>query len=188
MNTFPESLIIEQASMRSRLLCTTAGFSPDEVEDVRQDLIVDLLRRSPKFDSARGDLDGFAYGVMQNHATVLIARRRRRVNHEILVGDLREPDSEDVDDVLTKRAAADQFPALNEAIDVQRVLRTLPTRLQTLAMLLASMSITEVCAVTGKSRSRIFQLRREIRAAFVRAGLAPVRPRRARPRSGGGRA
>ena len=70
--------IFQQASCRASLLVTSAGFRSDDWEDLKQEMVLDVLRRSPKFDPARGDWQGFVRGVVRNHAAVLVMRERRR--------------------------------------------------------------------------------------------------------------
>src|SRR3954447_2660391 len=79
--------ILQQASRRASLLVATAGFRSDDWEDLRQEMVLDCLRRSPKFDPSRGDWPGFVRGVMRNRAAVLVMRERRR-GLEILRDDL----------------------------------------------------------------------------------------------------
>jgi DNA-directed RNA polymerase specialized sigma24 family protein len=176
MNSTLDAYAIEHASLRARRLYAMVGFQPYEIEDVRQELLLDCLRRSSKFDPTRGEWDGFVRGVMRNHATVLIARRSRIVRHEVLADDLREPESGNSNDVLEIVSRCDPTSALHLSLDVQRVLRRLPVSLQGLAALLSDTPIHEICVMTGKSRSRIYQMIRQLRDAFVQAGLWPCRP------------
>ena len=67
----------------------------------------------------------------------------------------------------------DDAPRLDLGIDVRSVLRQLPKTLQKLAYLLPHLPITEVCLTIGKSRSRVYQMIREIRVAFIDADLGP---------------
>jgi len=158
MNAGAESYIIEQAGLRARLLAATAGFLPDEVDDARQDLLLDCLRRSARYDSARGDWDGFVRGVMRNHAAVLVARRCRRVRREVLAGDLVDPGSEIPEEAFFESLRpCDARAELDAPIDVRRALRQLPCQLQRLASLLGEMPIHDVCLRMGKSRSRVYQ-------------------------------
>ena len=168
-----ESYPLQQATLRARLAIATAGFRYDEIDDLRQELLLDFLRRSPKFDPTRGEWGGFVRGVMRNQAAALIVRRHRRARHEILAGDLVDPDSEAGESAVFEGVCPQDVKALHLSIDVQRVLRRLPVRLQRLACLLAELPVSEVCIVTGKSRSRIYQMIRQLRDAFVQAGLAP---------------
>lgn len=172
MNPHSEVYAVEQATLRARLLAATAGFSSDEVDDARQELLLDYLRRLPKFDSRRGDWGGFVRGVMRNQATVLITRRCRRIRREILAGDLFEPDYDNPGEFL-ETIVGDAAAGLDLALDVQRALKQLPDPLQRLAYLVSTLPITEVCSTTGKSRSRVYQMIRQIRSAFTEVGLGP---------------
>lgn len=173
MNAAVDPYAIEHASLRARLLSITAGFPPDAIEDARQDLLLDYLRRLPKYDGARGGRDGFVRGVMRNHATVLITRRHRRVRWETLAGDLPASDGDNPGEFLETIASDDAGARLDIRLDVQRVLRQLPDPLQRLAYLLPHLQIAEVCSTLGKSRSRVYQMIRQIRSAFIDADLGP---------------
>lgn len=172
MNAQMERYAIEYASLRARLLCTTAGFSTDEIDDARQELLFDCIRRFPKFDPSRGDGAGFIRGVMRNQASVLVVRRHRRTHHEILAGDL-DPDCENPSAYFDTISDGDDDDAtgLDVSMDVRRVLGKLPNHLRELAGLLPQMTVREICDIVGKSRSRVYQMIRQIRAALLEAGL-----------------
>jgi RNA polymerase sigma-70 factor (ECF subfamily) len=169
--------IIQQASCRASLLVATAGFKSQDWEDLRHEMIVDCLRRLPKFDPARGDWHGFVRGVVRNHATVLVTRGHRRAQREVVAEELSHraagDDSLDSLDGI-KRHEIERGILLT--IDVERVLRGLPSQLRTLARLLSELRIVEVCAKTGKSRSRVYQMTRQLRDAFIAAGFRPRCP------------
>ncbi len=167
--------IFKQASCRASLLVASAGFRSDDWEDLKQEMVLDVLRRSPKFDPARGDWQGFVRGVVRNHACVLVMRERRRAP-EILSQDLmNREDASDADslDILDKRPSSGVVDALHLSLDVRRVVESLPNQLQSLAVLLGQMPVKEVGKHTGKSRSRVYQMTRQIRDAFLRAGFSP---------------
>jgi DNA-directed RNA polymerase specialized sigma24 family protein len=167
--------IFRQASCRASLLVASGSFRSDDWEDIKQEIVLDVLRRSPKFDPARGDWQGFVRGVARHHATVLVIRERRRAP-EILSEDLmRRDDPSDANslDILDKRPCSGVVDALHLSLDVRRVVESLPTQLQSLAVLLGQMPVQDVCRHTGKSRSRVYQMTLQIREAFVRAGLSP---------------
>lgn len=169
-----DSYAVEQAMLRARLIVATSDFRSADVDDLRQELLLDCLRRSPKFDAARGEWGGFVRGVMRNQAATLIVRRHRRARHEVLAGDLVDPDSEAGESTVFEGGGQrDVATRLDLSIDVRRVLQKLPVRLQRLAGLLVELPVSEVCLVTGKSRSRIYQMIRQLRTAFVQAGLTP---------------
>jgi RNA polymerase sigma-70 factor (ECF subfamily) len=168
------SFAIRQASIRASLLVATAGFRSDDWEDLRQEMILDCLRRSPKFDPSRGDWQGFVRGVIRNHATVLVTRRHRSLQREVLAEDLSYKEPRTADDRADHLGAGHKHeiePGLQMSIDVQRVLSGLPPQLQNLARLLSESPMLEAGAKTGKSRSRVYQMTRQLRDAFVRAGF-----------------
>lgn len=172
--------IFQQASCRASLLVASGGFRSDDWEDLKQEMVLDVLRRSPKFDPARGDWQGFVRGVVRNHAAVLVMRARRRAP-EILSEDLMNREganNADSLDVLDKRPSPGVVDALHLSLDVRRVVESLPTKLQSLAVLLGHMPVQDVCQHAGKSRSRVYQMTRQIREAFLRAGLSPSRAKR----------
>jgi RNA polymerase sigma-70 factor, ECF subfamily len=166
--------IVHQASCRASLLVATAGFRSHDWEDLKHEMVLDLLRRSPKFDPARGNWQGFVRGVVRNHAAVLVMRERRRAP-EILSEDLmNREDVSDADslDILDKRPRTGVVDSLHLSLDVRRVVECLPTQLQSLAVLLGQMPVQDVCRHTGRSRSRVYQMTRQIREAFLRAGFS----------------
>jgi hypothetical protein len=72
--------------------------------------------------------------------------------------------------------------ALHLSLDVRQVVESLPAHLQSLAVLLVQMPVQDVCRHTGKSRSRVYQMTRQIRGAFVRAGVSPAHATRSSER------
>jgi RNA polymerase sigma factor (sigma-70 family) len=168
--------ILQQASCQASLLVSTAGFRSDYWDDLKQEMVLDLLHRSPKFDQTRGDWHGFVRGVARNHAAVLVMRERRRAP-EVLADDLTMNRKESGDaeslDALDKRRPAGIVDELPHSLDVRRVIESLPAQLQTLAALIDEMPVRDICQRLGKSRSRVYQMTLELRAAFVRAGLRP---------------
>jgi RNA polymerase sigma-70 factor (ECF subfamily) len=181
MNASVDPYILQQASCRASLLVASAGFRSDDWDDLRQEMILDCLRRSPKYDPSRGDWQGFVRGVVRNHAAVLVTRRRRRFRREVLAEDLSPEEMKSGDDPLDFLAnvAEHEFAAaLQMSIDVERVMTGLPLQLKALALLLSKFSVIEVCAKTGKSRSRVYQMTRQLRDAFIRAGFRARSPKK----------
>lgn len=173
--TSVDPYILKQASCRASLLVSTAGFKLDEWEDLKQEMVLDLLHRAPKFDPARGDWQGFVRGIARNHAAVLVMRERRRAP-EVLSEDLiNREDASDANslDLLDQRPTSGVVDRLHLSLDVRRVVESLPTQLQSLAVLLGQMPVRDLCRHIGRSRSRVFQMTRQIREAFLKAGYSP---------------
>ena len=164
-----DSFAIQQAGIRASQLVTSFGFPRTEWDDLRQDLLLDYLRRREQYQSARGENRGFIYGVVRNRASRLVVQRGRRPVF-----------SSPIDDRALLQHAEKGAPAamsarsLETQLDVRKLVATLPEHLREIAVLLSEMSVPEVQRQTGKSRSRIYQLIGEIRQVFEEAGLTPV--------------
>ena len=72
--------IISEADTAARRLRRRLGLPACDREDLGQDLLIDLLRRLPAFDPARGSLGAFAGLVLRNQSSriaIRIMRERR---------------------------------------------------------------------------------------------------------------
>ena len=156
--TTVDPFLIQQAEIRASRLVACSGFTRDDWEDLRQDLLLDYLERLPLFDSGRGEPRGFMFGVVRHRAAQLAAQQRRRLQFL-------------VDDGGSNRPQV----VLNHdlRLDVAAVVARLPEHLRIVAELLSERTPREVAQVTGKSRSRVYQMIGEIRAAFEEAGVWP---------------
>lgn len=156
--TAVDPFVMQQAEIRASRMVGNHGFTRDDWEDLRQDLLLDYLERLPQFNPCRGDERGFMFGVVRHRAAQLVARQRRRTQL-----------------AQTEHADACEVHGLSEnhdlRIDIEAAVSRLPVHLRKVALLLREKTPSEVCRVTGKSRSRIYQLIEEIRAAFEDAGV-----------------
>ncbi|MCC6392615.1 MAG: sigma-70 family RNA polymerase sigma factor [Bryobacterales bacterium] len=154
--------VIQQAEIRASRMVGNYGFSNDDWDDICQDLLLDYLKRRPRFNPDRGDHRGFAFGVLQNRAAKLAARqcRTRSFSQPDPEADWSHVASPDVD--------------LDLRLDVQAVVARLPVHLRILARQLSEMGLADVLRQAGKSRSRVHQWIGDLRKAFNEAGLAPA--------------
>ena len=160
--TAVDPFVIQQAEIRASRLIGSHGFSRDDWDDLRQDLLLDYLERLPQFDGGRGDLRGFMFGVVRHRAAQLVAQQRRRVQFA--------PDG-CADSGRSRHCHA----AVNYDLRlvVEQAMSRLPEHLRALAQMLSERTPREVSHATGKSRSRVYQMIGEIRAAFIDAGVTP---------------
>jgi RNA polymerase sigma-70 factor (ECF subfamily) len=190
-----DELIIRQATWRAARLVRAGYFKRDDLDDLRQDLALDCIRRAPKFNRTRGGWQTFLRIVIRNRSVALIARERCRASREVLAWDLRRRDEsyeEDSPDPLDEVSDQKAGISLESTLDIRRVLVGLPAQLLSLSLLLAQMPVTEVCQHTGKSRATVHRMTVQLRAAFLAAGFGTGRRRSSsscvadrHPRSGG---
>jgi RNA polymerase sigma-70 factor (ECF subfamily) len=155
------------------------GFTSDDWDDLRQELLLDCWRRLPRFDAARGPWQGFVRGLIRNRSCVLVTRQARRRQFEQLGGDGEQLDgSEELDHQAFRHRPELRTPnpcfGLELRLDIQRVLAGLPEPLRVVASQLAETTIADICRRTGRSRSSVNHMVLRIRSAFRKAGITPA--------------
>ena len=175
MKATVDPYVVQQASYRASFLVATSGFRSHDWEDLRQDMVFDLLRRISKFDPARGDWRGFVRGVVRNHASVLFVRHRLHSQREVLAGDIENAVDDNNDGEVFDQFAQAGHTRLDLQIDVQRILLGLPPPLRTVASMIGETPVIDICLRMRRSRSWVHQTKRQIREAFERAGFVPRR-------------
>jgi len=167
--------LLQQAGLRASLLQRSFGYAYDDWEDLRQDLALDCVRRLPRFDSTRGDWKGFVRGVVRNHSCNLASRRARHPQWLSLEAHASPELGDGIHRVnLLETHTGDLFSALDLALDVRRVLARLPEEPRTLAGLLSELPAAAVRRKTGLTVSQLNRRIKQIRQAFLDAGLAPA--------------
>jgi RNA polymerase sigma-70 factor (ECF subfamily) len=157
-----------------------------EVEDVRQDLIADVLRRLPKFDSDRAGVKTFISRIINNKIATLLeshdaACRGNGCTKESLDDWVRDEFGawvrrDTTVDAARRRAhlgiceRSDQEQRELE-MDVASVMASLPPEQRAVSAMLRTKTPTEIAREKGLSRSAIYKHIAAIRAAFVKAGL-----------------
>lgn len=117
-------------------------------EDVTQEVFIVLIREGHRYDSSRGSLAAYLYGIARNH----VLRRLERDRLFVQLGDATEDDHESGSATLV--AEGDPLGDLtrNEMIDeVRQAVLALPARYREIVVLcdLHEMSYAEAAAVAG---------------------------------------
>ena len=171
---------------KARQLVGQAGFTASDREDIEQELILDLLRRLPKYNPKRAQLNTFIARVVEHRLASLIEAqkagirdyRRCRCSLNECFEDadgrsVERVDTFDQEDYLL-RTGAQSRPSeeLNRlAIDVAAVLETLPPELRELCRRLKAETVTEISRDTGVPRGTIYESIKKLREIFKDAGL-----------------
>lgn len=164
------------ARLRRRLKLRDA-----DLDDLRQDLLVDLIRRLPGFDVRRGTMGAFAGIVLRNQASRIsarVARERRAWDGLLLSLDVSAGDGETVveqlgdDDGLSAwhgQRAADEA-ATERRIDLARVLGALEARDLTLCAAMAHCPIRGLADRGFGSRATLYRRLRNLRCVLAAHG------------------
>jgi len=172
----PETCIDDYARARIdyRVGCLVEAFhlGDDEAEDLRQDMIVELLRAAARQDSGRSGRKTFITRALDRHYLHVARHPGNRQKHESMhprpisampsfcptTNDPRKGDRSEVE-----RA--------DLALDLGEIVPTLPPRLQGVCAELRFYKPSEAARRLGIHRSTMYRAIQEIRRHFVAAGL-----------------
>jgi DNA-directed RNA polymerase specialized sigma24 family protein len=132
-------------------------------DDHAQDILLDLISRSSRFDPERGSWGAFVTVVTRNAALTILARSSRPLAADCDVDDL----------MLEPHGHAER--ALVTMIDARTLQRRLPASLRdVLATLLETASVTDAQQASGQPAASFYRALRQLRLRLVAAGLAPA--------------
>ena len=178
--------IIREADAAARRLRRKLCLPICEREDLGQDLLVDLLRRLPAYDPARGSIGAFANIVLRNQSSRIAIRhhRQRRAQNgsllslEVPLAGTREPvgDTLTEDDGLAawygQTCCAAAVTELHLAL--QAALARLPAEDRRFCAALAHRPVTKLTAEGFGSRSALYRRLADLRHVLTAYGLGPV--------------
>lgn len=173
---------------KAKQLVGKAGYKQDDMEDIKQELIVDLLERLPKFDSSKASYNTFVARVVERRISNLLRDRqaemrdhRREIcslNEEIDTGE-EEPKqrltaiSQDEQDFRTGKYQRSAEERMDLHLDIQNMLAGLPPDLRNAARLLQHRPIAQVARELGIPHATFYDHHlTQLREAFAEQGLA----------------
>ena len=178
---------VEIIRFKARQLVGQAGFTASDRDDLEQELILDLLRRLPKYDPSRAKRNTFIARVVEHKIANLIeAQTAHKRDYRRCPCSLNERFEDEDEGRSVERAeklnqedyllrtcvqpgAAEELRGL--ALDVATVVETLPPELRDLCRRLEQETVSEISRDTGVSRATLYQSVTKLRAIFVDAGL-----------------
>lgn len=178
-------LLLHEAELVARRLIRTLRLSRTDLDDVRQDLLADLIARLPAFDAERGSLGAFANTVLTNRAhrfAEKIHRERRVFGMEPVSLDEMVEAAEGLTrgDLMLEAEGLSAFLGqpvdasitTERRIDAERGLGVLGPDDRSLCAALSHTTIDQL-AISGRgSRASLYRRVKEIRFAFMSCGLA----------------
>ena len=178
--------IIREADTAARRLRRRLQLQSCDREDLGQDLLVDLLRRLPAHDPARGTIGAFANIVLRNQSSRIAIRHHRQrraqggslLSLEVPLAGTREPvgDTLTEDDGLAawhgQTCCAATVTELHHAL--QAALAQLPAEDRRFCAALAHRPITALTAEGFGSRSALYRRLANLRHVLTAHGLGPA--------------
>ena len=177
---------VQVITYRAKRLVGTAGYTPADVEDIEQDLMLDLLERLDKYDAAKAKLTTFIDRIVDHKIANLIAERQAEMrdfrktsttlNAPIQTDDDSPTTLLDItgtDDYLERMGFQDK--SSEEMHDVRIDLDIARNRLteeeHQLLNLLQVKTLAEAARVLGKKRTTVTYHVKKIRKALKAMGL-----------------
>jgi len=167
--------------IKSRKLIGKAGFIPDDLEDIRQEIILDLLQRLPNYDPAKSSRHTFINDLIDNRITDMV-REKIALKRDYQA----EPQSLDAavggfiaSGAVTKKELPwnrgmkmmSEFEIFEMRQDIIRVLEKLPPNLREICFRLLSDNICTVAEETGIPKATLIGHLKKIRNHFEISGL-----------------
>jgi RNA polymerase sigma-70 factor (ECF subfamily) len=176
-------ILLQETDVAAARLVRRLRLPAHEREDVRQDLLTDLIARFPAFDPARGTLGAFAGTVIAHRAARMAARiRRDRVVFAQVSLDDPVAGAEDITlgDAITESGSyaalmgqcTDRFAAVERRLDLDRALGTLRGSDMALCARLIHRTPTELSQDGLGSRASLYRQVHEIRLRLMTGGLS----------------
>jgi RNA polymerase sigma factor (sigma-70 family) len=175
------SVLLREATAAARSLLRKLGLPSCEHEDLRQELLVDLIARLKWFDPGRGTLGVFAGTITRHRARRLANRicRERAIFVPISRGDsssnrndAKSHDSTEDGYVGALRPSYDGLAAIERRLDLTRALRALGPSDLNLCAGLIERTPTEISQSGECSRASVYRRLRNIRRRLVAEGFS----------------
>jgi len=171
--------------IKSRGLIGKAGFMPGDFEDIRQEIILDLLQRLPNYDPEKSSRHTFINDLVDNKvARIFEERSAAQRDYHFAPAPLVETENEhksltsDYEPVTEKLLPwnrglriLSEFELFELREDIIRVLEKLPSNLRDICIMLMQDNICTVAVETGIPKSTLIDHLKKIRNHFEISGL-----------------
>jgi RNA polymerase sigma-70 factor (ECF subfamily) len=162
-----------QGTMRrkARLLVGRAGFTPQDRQDLEQELVLRLLQSLDLFDPGQAHPNVFITTVIERAVAMILRERRAKKRDGGVVRSLDQGPTKDgkSSEPVDPRPSGEEVFDL--ASDLAEVLARLPEELRALAERLKSQSLSQAARDLGVPRSTLQRKAQRLRRCFEDAGL-----------------
>ena len=174
--------MLREATAAARGLLRKLGLPNHEHEDLRQELLVDLIARFKWFDPGRGTLGGFAGTITRHRGRRLANRIRRergvfvpisRADSSSKPNDTKEHDTAEAGGYIgAARQSYDGFVVIEQRLDLTRALRALGPSDLNLCVKLIDRTPTEISQSGEFSRASLYRRLKNIRRRLLAEGFS----------------
>ena len=173
--------LLDEADAAASRLRRRVRLPRADLDDLRQDLLVDLIRRLPAFDARRGSIGAFAGIVLRNQASRIatrVARERRATGGRMLSLDEPAGDGTTLADRLGEADSLSAWhghcvaleAAIDARIDLARALGALHARDRSLCAAATQCPVRVLVERGLGSRATLYRRLRDLRCALAAHG------------------
>jgi len=175
--------LIDETDVAARRLLRKLALPAADLDDLRQDLLVDVICRLPGFDKRRGSIGAFANIVLRNQCSrIAIRHHRQRQAQGGTVLSLDAPVAGSAEPLGCLLAETDGLAAWHgqdrcAAVDVEtrhdlaRALADLPEDVRGLCAALGTCAVADLVGRDGISRSALYRRLARLRLELAMRGL-----------------
>ena len=180
--------ILDEADVAARRLHRRLCLPAADLDDLRQDLLIDLICRLPAFDASRGSIGAFAGIVLRNQASrIALKHHRDRCSRGGALVSLDVPFGPSATDTLGETLSqsdglatwhgqdCDDLARTNLRHDLARVLGQLAPAARLFCAALGQCPLRDLVAQGVGSRSALYRRTGELRFDLTARGLGPAR-------------
>ena len=175
-------ILLQKADAAARRLQRKLRLPHADLDDLRQDLLVDLIRRLPAFDARRGTIGGFVRLILRNHSARIamrVARERTAWGGPLLSLDVALGHAGTLGDRLGERSGLAAWyeqrsateAAVERRLDLSRALGALCAKDRALCAGIIQSSVGELANREFGSRTALYRRIGELRFVFTAYGL-----------------
>ena len=177
---------MKRIHFKARQILGKNGFTENDFDDLRQDLVADLVKRLPKFNGRRAGMKTFVCRLIDNRIASLIEHReadcRDYRRDECSLDDWVHDEggqwarrgtrvTEDEAAAAAGLARRSRLEDDEMAVDAELVISELPADLRALCRQLQTKTVLEISRETGVPRSRLYIQLKVLEQRFRKAGM-----------------
>lgn len=163
------AVLIKSADRAARRLCRKLMLPAADLDDLRQDLLVDLICRLPSYDPCRGSLEAFASVVLRNRCSRIAVQQYHRLRAQGgPIMSLDAPAAGEEEPLGSLLAESDGLTAWHGQdgsetektdcrLDLERALSELSEQAQDVCIALSTSTIAELVGRKQFSRSALYR-------------------------------
>ena len=176
--------LLYEADFAARRLLRQLRLPRADLDDLRQELLADLIARLRRFDPEHGSLGAFAGTVLANRSTRIankVKRERRLFGAAPISLDETVPETDDLarGDLIGEDKGlaayfgqpADAFAAVERRLDIERGLGTLDPANSALCAALTHTTVERLAGSGRGARSSLYRRVKDIQLALTAIGL-----------------